>query len=116
MRYLALTPDYYRILYNNVLNGPPADKHHVRTIAKILDKVEALGDPTDKGYEWNETKGNLLTLEDAEYKAIEHIQDQAKYMARFAREALKYLDWFNKAPSKPPLKVEDDSPVREETS
>lgn len=107
MRYLNLDAQHFDILYNNLLNGGNGlDIKQVRLHGKILDKLESFGNAQDDGsYKYNETKGAVLALEDAEYKLGKEINDNTKYNPRFSREAIKYLDWYDNAPTKPIMQV-----------
>lgn len=106
MRYLKLDQQLYSIIRGNLLNATEGyNRVEVRMVNKILDKLELLGILQEGGEyllgEWD----NVLALEDAEYRFIDKINEGIKFHPKFVRQALKYLDWFANASTKPELKV-----------
>lgn len=105
MRYLKLDQQLYSIIRGNLLNASDGySRVEVRMVNKILDKIEALGTLQDGG-EYLVNAESTLALEDAEYRFIDKINEGVKFHPRHVREAVKYLDWFSNASTKPELKV-----------
>jgi hypothetical protein len=104
MRTLLFTePELYELLYdgllltNRTLKAPVEPRVHSR----ILDKMEAVGEATERGgmvsFTLNPSLEAKVTLDDAEYKLMGECLQEVPWSARASRLVTRGLDLFEAA-------------------
>lgn len=105
----------YEILYEGVTGTTRGFQapSETRVVGKILDKLEAIGTPTEtpvptggsvKSFALREN-GGAVDLEDAEFNLMNECVQAVKWNTRGARRATAAVEWFQAAtePPKPTL-------------
>lgn len=91
----------YEILYDGLLNTtkPLEAPSETRVIGRILDKLEQIGKPAERGGVATFTLGSpdFIELEDVEYRLMEECLKSVRWTARAARVVTKAMEFFNDA-------------------
>src|SRR2546428_9303004 len=105
----------YEILYDGLTGSSRGFEapSETRIVSRILDKLEEIGLPTERGGVKTFALvdgGGTVRLEDAEYSLMGEAIRSVKWTARAARKATSAMEWFASAPEPVKEKAKDDTP------
>jgi hypothetical protein len=112
MRYLefndVLGSERYGMIYEGIIGSTRGfdGRTEARVIGKVLDKLEAIGQPVQKEDRatFALSGHGTVALEDAEYKLLLDTLSSVKWTAKFSRLVARTFDWLANAPQEPSVK------------
>lgn len=109
MRTLDFAPDnkqHFEIIYDGIIGSARGfdGKNEARVIGRVLDKLEGIGETTQRGgmttYRLRES-GGTVELEDAEFELMYDAISHVKWSARFARQVAQTFEWLDASSREP---------------